>query len=110
MAAGLYIYLVSKWAPQAKADFYKVHRFLGAATLLTGFAAVFLGLMEAQLAFLLFQGVATLFSPATYTFSCLIMPLIGYLLFLLVVTVMLQFVVFEEQSIPAPSSIKQGAV
>lgn len=103
---------MSKWAPQAKADFYKVHRFLGAATLLTGFAAILLGVMVSQEAFLLFQGLEALFSPATYTISCLIMPLLGYLLFLLAVTVMLQFVVFEVQSIPAPapSSIKEGAV
>ncbi|BDA44414.1 probable cytochrome b reductase 1 [Coccomyxa sp. Obi] len=108
--AGLYIYLVSKWAPQAKADFYKVHRFLGAATLLTGFAAILLGVMVAQEAFLLFQGVETLFSPATYSISSLIMPLLGYLLFLLAVSIMLQFVVFEEQVIAAPSSIKESAI
>lgn len=108
--AGLYIYLVSKWAPQAKTDFYKIHRYLGSATLLAGFAAIIMGLAEDQIFLLWSTGVETFFSPAAYNIYSMIIPLLGYLLFLLALAVMVQFVIFDEQVLPAPASAKEGAI
>jgi len=110
LLAGLYIYLVSKWAPQVKSDFYKLHRYLGSATLLAGFAAITMGLAEDQTFVLWSTGVETFFSPAAYNIASMIIPLLGYLLFLLALSVMAQFVVFDEQVIPGPASAKEGAI
>ncbi len=110
MVAGLYIYLVSQWPPEAKANFYKIHRYLGALTLLTGFTAILLGILECQTFFLWSTGLETFFSPAAYSVGSMLQPLLGYLLFLLAASVMLQFVVFEDQAIPAPRSVKVTAV
>lgn len=106
---GLHIYLLSKWEEGRKEDFYPIHRFLGATSLITGFMAILLGLMEDQAFVMYAYGGITAFFDASqaHAFKYEVLAAIGLVLFLLVMSVMFTFLVFKEQA-AVPSSQKEG--
>jgi hypothetical protein len=110
--AGFYIYLLSKWDSGCKADFYPIHRLLGATSLLSGFVAILMGLAEDQ-AFNMYAhgGLKNFFSANAHSFQYGILSALGLVLFLLAISVMSTFLIFKEQAMPAPASdVKQGSL
>ncbi len=110
-SAGFAIYLLSKWDSGRKQASYPVHRFLGSASLLSGFLSILLGLMEDQV-FSMYSagGLKTFFTASkAHAFGYAIIAGLGLVLFLLAISVMFTFVVFTEQAAPAlAAGAKEG--
>lgn len=102
LSAGFWAYLVSRWAPERKAAFYLVHRFLGSATLLTALTAILVALEEVQ-TFDLFAkyGIKAFFnSPKPYSLVSVLLPIMALLILSQAVVVMYNLV-HGQQVIPA---------
>jgi len=101
------VYLISRWSPQRKGDFYGIHRFLGAATLILALISASIGWASEQtyLMVLCAPNMAAFVQRSeAYLVSNLLIPVMGMLLLALTGFVLLTFTVFEQQAIPVDRS------
>ena len=112
LSAGFWAYLVSRWAPERKAAFYSVHRFLGSATLLTAFTAILVALEEVQ-TFDLFAkyGIKAFFdSPKPYSLISVVLPIMALLILSQAVVVLYNLVHGQQMIPPGKAAPAQNGV
>ncbi|BDA45956.1 probable cytochrome b561 [Coccomyxa sp. Obi] len=114
--AGVCVYLTSKWSPAQKKSYYTVHRFLGAATLISSLMSACIGWGAEQIYLMALNGpgMQHFVTSEAHCLSYMLIPAMGILLFVLGVLFALSFVVYEEQAIPltaaVPSEVKPAEI